>query len=120
MRDHPHHYNGYPMFGGMWGIRGGTGLNMRKLIKDYIGGRTFEQGIRMLDMDFLRDVIWDMFKDDCYQHDEIFNAFKDTHPFPTKRDGLEYVGEIYDENNMPSEHHRQVLKDYLDGKQPSC
>lgn len=114
MRDHPHHYNNYPIFGGMWGIRGGTGLDIRKLVNDYLGERKFDTGVRMLDMDFLRDVIWEKFKDDCFQHDEFFNAYDGVHKFPTKRNGLEYVGEIYDQNNVPSELHRIFLKDFLD------
>ena len=32
---------------------------MRKLVNDYLAERKFEIGVRMIDMDFLRDVIWE-------------------------------------------------------------
>ena len=123
MRDHPHH--DWPMMGGMWGIKRVPGLNMTDLIMDWISknpypeyfGRKDKADGWMTDMFFLRDVIWEMFKHDCLQHDEMFgNKYGETRPFPAKRVGLEYVGESIEADGSVSEQHRQILKDFLDGQ----
>jgi hypothetical protein len=123
MRDHPHH--DWPMMGGMWGMKRVPGLNMTDLILDWVAknpypeyfGRKDKADGWMTDMFFLRDVIWPMFKDDCLQHDEMFgNKYGETKPFPTKRVGLEYVGETIKADGSVSEEHRQILKDFLDGQ----
>jgi hypothetical protein len=122
-RDHPHH--DWAMMGGMWGIKRVEGLNMTDLILDWVEknpypeyfGRKDKPDGWMTDMFFLRDVIFPMFKDDCLQHDELFgDKYGETRPFPTKRKGLEYVGETVEADGSVSEPHRQILKQYLDEK----
>ena len=65
MRDHPHH--GYPMLGGMWGIQGGW-INMYNALLDWQHSKRIvvtdesrfydKSAWGMVDMDFLRDVIY--------------------------------------------------------------
>jgi hypothetical protein len=71
MRDHPHH--GYPINGGMWGMKTGSSLrvkkwlkiSMREMIINYQGKVSANINQRknwwMKDMDFLRDVVYKEF-----------------------------------------------------------
>ena len=61
MRDHPHH--GYPILGGMWGLKNNvTIISMKDSIMQYQGGQkdhtTNRDTWSMTDMHFLRDVIY--------------------------------------------------------------
>ena len=42
-------------------------------------------------------------------HDEFFER----KPFPTERNVFEFVGEVFDENDNPTEEHREVLRSAL-------
>jgi|TARA_R110001583_G_scaffold59311_2_gene176496 hypothetical protein len=102
MRDHPWH--AAPILGGMWGCKKGTLTEMSSLI-DSIQKGDFWQ----VDQIFLRDYIYPLIKDDSFVHDEFFEK----KPFPTERNNLEFVGEVYDENNNINEEHREVLRSAL-------
>ena len=102
MRDHPWH--GAPILGGMWGCKKGTLREMSSLI-DSIEKGDFWQ----VDQIFLRDYIYPLVKDDSFVHDEFFER----KPFPTKRNNLEFIGEVYDENDNINEEHREVLRSAL-------
>ena len=39
-------------------------------------------------------------------HDEFFEK----NSFPTARVGLEFVGEVYDDQCMPNQEHREILR----------
>ena len=62
-----------------------------------------------VDQIFLRDYIYPLVKDDSFVHDEFFER----KPFPTKRNNLEFIGEVYDENDNINEEHREVLRSAL-------
>ena len=102
MRDHPWH--AAPILGGMWGCKKGTLTEMSSLI-DSIQKGDFWQ----VDQIFLKDYIYPLIKDDSFVHDEFFEK----KPFPTERNNLEFVGEVYDENNNINEEHREVLRSAL-------
>ena len=102
MRDHPWH--GAPILGGMWGCKKGTLTEMSSLINSSNRGDFWQ-----VDQIFLRDYIYPLIKDNCMVHDEFFER----NPFPSKRNGFEFVGEIYDENDNKNEEHRQVLRSAL-------
>ena len=102
MRDHPWH--GTQILGGMWGCKKGTLTEMSSLI-DSIQKGDFWQ----VDQIFLRDYIYPLVKDDAFVHDEFFEK----RPFPTKRNNLEFIGEVYDENDNVTEEHREVLRSAL-------
>lgn len=68
MRDHMEH--NVPMLGGMWGVRAGLieniGLKMNTWGKyDYKGS----------DQDFLKEYVWERFKDKAIVHDKFNNGF---------------------------------------------
>ncbi len=104
MRDHPWHTT--EILGGMWGIKKEAGLNFKTLINNYINKDIDQKGI---DQNFLREVIYPIIKNICMVHDEFFNYESFKKPFPIKRNGQEFIGEIFDENDNPILAHRQLI-----------
>ncbi len=102
MRDHPHH--DAKILGGMWGTKTDILRDMFGLITDY-GKKNYWQ----IDQEFLAEVIFPRIKNDCKIHDEIFDGKK----FPSSRNKFEFVGEVYDENNLRNYEHIEILKTYL-------
>ena len=102
MRDHPWH--GAPILGGMWGCKRGVLNEMTSLIESVQKGDFWQ-----VDQIFLKDFIYPIIKDNAMVHDEFFER----KPFPTERNGFEFVGEVFDENDNPTEEHREVLRSAL-------
>ena len=121
MKDHPWQ-SGVPILGGMWGAVHGCIPNMKDLIHRWINVNMITQ--KGPDQFFLRDVVWPMVKDRCIEHDEVsIPQYRNpaARPFPTPREGYRFVGEVFDENNLPSgdaaaPEHWRILKDFLEGK----
>ena len=104
MKDHPYH-RGFPILAGMWGLKKiGFDLNMTSMLNVYTNQEQYHY-----DQIFLNNFIWKYYSDDCFIHDEFFNK----KPFPTKRNGLEFVGQVYDENNITPHEHIQILEKYI-------
>ena len=91
MRDH--RYHGTPVLGGMWGFRGSTS-DIRDQIDDFIKD-TGKSGYYDVDQFFLRSIIYTKYKEDSIAHDEFFDGI----PFPSPREGQEYVGAPFDAFN---------------------
>lgn len=92
MRDHPYH-GGFPILAGMFGIKGGVVKNIKKLLE-------LNKNVKMqyhYDQIFLANFIYPLIEDSKLIHDEYFEINR----FPTDRDGKEYVGKPYDENDKP-------------------
>jgi len=102
MRDHPYH--NYPILGGMWGAKKPILNNIKNLIKEYKKGNFWQ-----VDQNFLRDIVYPIVKNDALVHDEFFEKKS----FPTKRDGLNFIGQIFDENDKPVIEHQIMLKNHL-------
>jgi len=93
MRDHPYH--GVPILAGMWGVKAEKLRNIKTLIDKYHRTEKWKEPICGVDQDFLRDYVWEMAKDDCYENDEFF-AKK---PFTLPRNPKHFVGQVYDAND---------------------
>lgn len=106
MRDHPFHQT--EILGGMWGCRKPLLENMRELIKEYTKKGDFWQ----VDQNFLREVVYPLVRTESCVHDEFFAR----QPFPTPRNGLEFVGQVFDENEETVTEHLVPLKAYLENK----
>jgi hypothetical protein len=102
MRDHPLHEA--PILGGMWGCKRGVLSDMSDLIEGYSKGDFWQ-----VDQNFLRNVVYPRVQFSAVVHDEFF----DRCPFPTKRRGLEFVGEVFDENENFVREHRSLLQEFL-------
>lgn len=105
MRDHPYH-GGFPILAGMWGIKKKNfNMSMASLLSLYSNSEQYHY-----DQIFLRDYIWRFFEKDCLIHDEFFVK----NNFPTVRDGLQFVGEVFDEQDNNVAEHTLVLKQHLE------
>lgn len=93
MRDHPHHNT--QILGGMWGCRNGILSNIRELVDKYNKGDFWQT-----DQNFLREVVYDKVKESSIIHDSYFNIEKWKRPFPSNRVDKEFVGDVFDENNI--------------------
>ena len=93
MRDHPYH--NVPILGGMWGCRNGILSNIRELVDRYNKGDFWQT-----DQNFLREVVYDKVKESSIIHDSYFNFEITKRLFPTKRINREFVGDVFDENNI--------------------
>jgi len=105
MRDHPYHT--VPILGGMWGCRGELlkSLNITERITKWN-----QYGRKGIDQDFLGKVIYPMVKDNAIVHDEFFAYDINRRPFTTVRENYEFVGEIFDENDVRNPDHWQIVK----------
>ena len=99
MRDHPGHRN--PILAGLWGLRCDRarwiahGLEQALLPDRYAA-----------DEDYLARVVWPKLRDDCVEHDEVHGG----NPFPLPRLGDEFVGQVFDEHDMPCESYSARLR----------
>jgi hypothetical protein len=96
MRDHPYHT--VPILGGMWGSRRGLmrGIGISKLINEW---GNYERG--GVDQDFLATRIYPLVYKTAFEHSEFNIRFNnDIRPFPTDRENFEFVGDVFDENNL--------------------
>lgn len=102
LRDHPYHR--VVMLGGMWGCRRGAIADMQSLI-----ARWKLWAKKGQDQDFLRDVIYPRFRNDCFVHSDLF-AYGDerAEPFPLPRNRGEFVGCVYqpDRDTLTEQEHR--------------
>jgi len=105
MRDHPSHAI-YPIFAGMFGLKGKLIINIEDLLNNF---ESKNQEHYNYDQLFLANYIYNEFKNNSLVHDEIFNK----NPFPTKRENYEFVGEVFDENDIRNQEHRNILINYL-------
>lgn len=103
MRDHPYHTA--VILGGMWGVKYPRLKKMKKLITEYSKGEFWQ-----VDQNFLRDIVYTLIEKDCMVHDEFFMYNKNRRIFPTIREGQEFVGESFDENDNPNIQHRSIIK----------
>ena len=91
MRDHKNHHNPvFPIFAGMWGLKGGK-IDMRNLIDAW---RCVGNGVPAYcdDLNFLRERVWPLVCNDCYVHDC-------NNPFPPHSLYSGFVGQRFDQYN---------------------
>ena len=99
MRDYPHH--GFPILGGMWGYKS----NNKYPIKELLG--SFNKNDRYgTDYEFFYNSLYPLINDDKVVHDPFFDKID----FPQPRDGTEFVGDVFDENNIRHpEYHNYII-----------
>ena len=104
MKDHPYH-GGFPILAGMFGILGGYVPDISAVLKKISTAEQYHY-----DQIFLRDYIWNFFQNQSLIHDEFFLK----KPFPTKRNGLEFVGEPFNaDDTVCDPSHREILRNSI-------
>lgn len=102
MRDHPYHGN--VMLGGMWGARKPVLINFYNEINKYLLKDAYN-----IDQDFLANIVYPSIKNNVIVHDEFFSNNK----FPTKRNGLEFVGQVFMEDDTTVVEHVEILNKHI-------
>lgn len=85
MRDHPWH--GVPILGGMWGAKKGVIKDIKQMIENFT-----QEDVLGVDQTFLRGHIYPLIVENSIAHDEFFSGKS----FPVKREGYEFVGDVFD------------------------
>ena len=102
MRDHPEHNT--EILGGMWGARKPILQDIVHLIKSYDKGDFWQ-----VDQNFLRQIVWPRVAYTTFTHDPFFAKI----PFPSYRDGYEFIGQVWDENENTVQEHLDLLEKAL-------
>lgn len=106
MRDHPRH--NVPMLAGMWGVKGNV-LDMEILVEQHLVDQA-DLGLRYgIDQHFLATKIYPKTQSSLVVHDEIFLQ----NPYPTPRQGLEYVGQVFLEDESTLKPIDDLLQQHL-------
>jgi hypothetical protein len=110
MRDHPYH--SVAILGGMWGSRNGI---MRKIgiIKMIESWNQFQR--KGIDQDFLGRCVYPLVYKTSMEHSEFGLKFGgEIRPFPTIRKDYEFVGDVFDENDIRHPDYWQIIKRYYE------
>jgi hypothetical protein len=89
MRDHPYHK--FPILGGMWGYKKNDKYDMKNLLSLF--NKTNNYGT---DYQFFAQALYPIIGNDKTVHDEFFDKI----PFPSPRINKEFVGDVFDENDI--------------------
>jgi hypothetical protein len=113
MRDHPHHLA--PIMGGMFGAKAEylRQINLIDKIKYWTSLRmNYQLGV---DQDFLAKIIYPIVYRDSLEHSEFGLKFGgEIRPFPTIRKDYEFVGDVFDENDIRHPDYWQIIKRYYE------
>lgn len=101
MRDHPWH--NAPILGGMWGVKAPLLRNIKELIKQFDKGNFWQ-----VDQNFLK-LLYPYVAKCAMVHDDFFEK----KPWPSPRQKLEFVGQVFNENEETVVEHLDVLKNFL-------
>ena len=107
MRDHPYHT--VPILAGMWGCRNGLLRNIEEIVKYW---EKFQPKGRFQaeDQDFLGQIIYPYIKNESYEHSDFNIKFNnEVFKFPTTRIDYEFIGDVFDENNIRHPDYWKIL-----------
>jgi hypothetical protein len=108
MRDHPYHQ--VPILAGIWGCRNGILSNINDILNEWINygdkGRYQAE-----DQDLLGQIIYPIVKDKSMEHSEFNISYGgEIKPFPTIRNNYEFVGDVFDENDLRNPDYWKIIK----------
>ena len=114
MRDHPWH--GSRMLGGMWGCRTDAlpeFTDMMYNMDDPTELLSHHDDRWQTDQDFLKEKIYPRIVNDAMIHASFLKMEPHARDFPTPRNGVEFVGQIFDENEATVPEHVAALAERL-------
>jgi hypothetical protein len=109
MRDHPYH--SVPILGGMWGCRNGLmrKIGLSNLIEKW--GKYERKGI---DQEFLGTIVYPLIIDNVIEHSEFGLRYGgEIRKFPTERMNYEFVGDVFDENEVRNPDYWKFIKNII-------
>ena len=104
MRDHPWHK--FPVLGGMWGVKKNVLSNMKTLIDNFSQEDKYGTDYKFFEQ------IMPLIENNTMTHDEFFTG----HPFPTPREGYQFVGQVFDENDNSIPEHVDIIRKYYENR----
>jgi protein O-GlcNAc transferase len=110
MRDHPYH--AVPILTGMWGARNGILSNISELLGDWkkFSGKGRYQAE---DQDFLGQMVYPLVMSKSLEHSEFGISYGgQITNFPKPRIDYEFVGDVFDENDVRHPDHWRILTRY--------
>jgi hypothetical protein len=106
MRDHPYHT--VPILGGMWGCRNGL-MREINLIESIESWNQFQR--KGIDQDFLGQYVYPLVYKKTFEHSEFDLKFlNDVNKFPSTRIDYEFVGDVFDENDIRHPEYWKIIK----------
>jgi hypothetical protein len=114
MRDHPYHT--VPILGGMWGCRNGlmSKIGLSNLINNWLINNKKESYSFGIDQDFLKEVVYNLVKDNSIEHSDFNINFGGViRPFTSERNDYEFIGDVFDENDMRHPEYWKIIKNVL-------
>lgn len=108
MRDHPYHT--WPILTGMWGCRNNRISNIDELLLKWKFHEN--KGIYQAeDQDFLGQFIYPNINGHTLEHSEFGISFgRETKKFPTNRIDYEFVGDVFDKDNIRHPDYWEIIK----------
>jgi len=109
MRDHPYHT--VPILGGMWGCRNGImrKIGLTKMIESW---NQYQR--KVIDQDFLGRCVYPLVINNSMEHSEFNLRFGgEIRPFPTIRNNYEFVGDVFDENEIRHPDYWKLIKNVI-------
>lgn len=115
MRDHPYH--SVPILGGMWGSRNGL-MRKIKLTEKMEEWNAKNSGVNIWqngpDQDFLAQCIYPLVVGESMEHSDFGLRYGgEIRPFPTKREDYEFVGDVFDINEVRHPEYWKIIKNRI-------
>lgn len=94
---HDHYHHTVPMLGGMWGMKRGAMPEFDEQLADWVDNcGSYWQ----VDQEFLTQRVWPVARHDVLNHTEFHGNLWPGVGIPMKRNGREFIGASYDENDV--------------------
>lgn len=106
MRDHPWH--GSQILGGMFGMKHGCLPEFGSLLNAWNAEDRWQT-----DQDFLNTDIYPRVVQNAMIHASFFRLEPHSRDFPMPRNGTEFVGQVFDENEVTVSEHVSILSSFL-------
>ncbi len=107
MRDHPGHH--CEILGGMWGARVDAFRRHHIDIINLLDGKPYQPKYGV-DQHVLGDRLYPLIRQDVCVHASFCKYERGARDFPTRREGLHFVGEVFDEHGLPCSMARHILR----------
>lgn len=110
MRDHPYHQ--VPILSGMWGCRNNILSNIDELLQKW--EYNTNKGIyHAEDQDFLGQIIYPIVSVLSFEHSEFNIVYNnEVHNFPNIRNDYEFIGDVFNENDVRHSEYWQNIKQF--------
>ncbi len=98
---HDHFHHSVPILGGLWGMKKNCLPEFNALMYEWLSRPLKDNGnYWQVDQDFLFDIVWPRVAHDTMNHAEFHTNIWPGQSIPMSRNGREFIGAAYDENDQ--------------------